>query len=401
MKKLIFILSLLCMASVAFAEESKFSAGASGIGYYAGYNGVAKDSKGAYTALRIRPGFEYEKSGLKAVFLLEYDALFGDSSENNAVGVGGDVKGVEVKHAYVTSNVDAVKGLSLTLGVAEYDFPLVFSDDVALAGLNYETAGVAVGLYCLKLEENGLSNEPTKDDANLYALNAEVKAGPATLMPALFVYQGDKGSSSTYADSMGYVPALAANVAMGAMGVDLAFAYATGKNKVTDVKYSGYALDVAPCFQVNKDMKVTAFFSMASGDDGSKADEKKSFADANPEYAAPGRLFILENGGSFTTHDDVTAGDVSGTTAGAMFAGASFEAGFGAVSVLAQVGYGQSLEGDDKDFGIEADLNVSYELTEGSSLYLEGAFLKTGKFFGDSDVTQNASYVNLGMTYSL
>ncbi len=265
MKKLIFILSLLCMASVAFAEESKFSAGASGIGYYNMYNEVNKDAKGDYAALRIRPGFEYEKGGLKAVFLLEYDALFGASTAGNAVGVGADVMGVEVKHAYVTSNVDAVKGLSLTLGVAEYDFPLVFSDDVALAGLNYETAGVAVGLYCLKLEENGLSSKPTKDDVNLYALNAEVKAGPATVMPALFVYQGDKNNpNSVYNDSMGFVPALAANVDMGAFGVDLAFAYATGKDKVADQKYSGYALDVAPYFQVNKDMKVTAFFSMTS-----------------------------------------------------------------------------------------------------------------------------------------
>ncbi len=88
-----------------------------------------------------------------------------------------------------------------------------------------------------------------------------------------------------------------------------------------------------------------------------------------------------------------------------MLAGLSFEAGFGAVSVLAQVGYGQALEvasGADKDYGIEADLNVSYELTEGSSLYLEGAFLKTGKFFENSGAkTQNANYVNLGMTYSL
>ena len=56
-----------------------------------------------------------------------------------------------------------------------------------------------------------------------------------------------------------------------------------------------------------------------------------------------------------------------------------------------------------KDMGIEFDANIGYEVTSGATLYAEGAFLKTGKFYenGGSQEIQNSSYVNFGLNYEL
>lgn len=410
MKKLICFLSLLCMASVAFAEDGKFSVGAGATGVMTKYAQTGKDVKGDFADFQLAPELSWEKGGLKAFLALEYNAAFGEgvaaapaTNLDNGKAVG-DTGTLDVTQAFVTADIAAVKGLSVKFGFAEYDFPLAFSDNAALAGFTYDAGTAVVGLHYIKVKEDDPSNKD--DDSQIYALDAEIKAGPATVRPGLFIMEDKKGSGGTFADSMGYMGALAGTVDMGGMGADFAFAYATGKDKsgAADVEYSGYALDVAPFFQLNDDMKVMAFFEMASGDDGSKATEKKDFATANANYAAAGRMFILQDGGTFASNSDVAGGDKSGSTNGYMVFGAGFEGAFGPLSVVFQAGYGQLVKvasGAKKDLGFEADLHIGYEIGEESEIFVESAFLKTGEAFGASSTTQNANYFSLGMTQSL
>jgi hypothetical protein len=53
--------------------------------------------------------------------------------------------------------------------------------------------------------------------------------------------------------------------------------------------------------------------------------------------------------------------------------------------------------------GIELDANIGYEVSKGSTLYVEGAFLKSGKYYeyGGTKEKQNSSYVNVGLNYEL
>ncbi len=416
MKKIIFTLIALCMAGVsAFAEDTKFTTSLSGIAYYTNYSGVSKDATGDYAASRLTPSLEYTKGGLKAVVALEIDALWGsakDSSNDDideSYGIGADVNKIQVKNAYFTSNVAAVKGLSITAGIGSYDFPLVVGDSLPMASINYKAGMVDLGVYYIKSEEGKVDN--STDEVSTYVVDAAVKFGESTIKPAFFAIETRKAADtdqSKYLDSVGYIPALSANIVAGAFGIDFAGAYAFGENKVAKTDIKAYAFDIAPYFNVTKDIKVTGFFTYVSGDDNTSDKEDSSFIDATVDGDGSGiniwRLYIIEDGGSFTTYSDVADAGKYSNTNGYYAAGLSLEGAFGPVSVKLQGAYVQAAKvasGAKKDMGVEVDANISYTITEGASIYVEGAFLKTGKYYEAAGEKQNASYINVGTSFEL
>lgn len=458
MKKILVALAAVAFSATLLADEAKttFTAGVSGTVYSTGYQSVIKDDNGSYTAVRMRPLFTLSNGTTEAVLKLEYDGLFGsvnkatDGKSDEAVAIGGDQLRVEVAQAYFTSKVNAVAGLSVIAGIASYDYMLVLGDNVPLAGFSYEKESFTLAGYYIKPYEGENS---VADDQDIFVADFTMKFGDSSIRPALFVIKTGKnarwrdsydldtdpdtdsdpdafadGSDDSYdvrgRDGMIYIPALTANLAFGSFGVDATVAYATGSGKVTtdfatgaetDMDYSGYALDIAPYYAISEAFKLTGFFSMISGDDPNTADEDESFITATVDGGGSGinlyRLYIIEDSGSFTSNSDVGAAGKYSNTSGYMAAGLVFEGSFGSVSTTFKGAYVQAMEvasGQDKDMGIELDANISYELSAGTTLFVEGAYLKAGKFYdtfydgptpADDVKKQDAYYGILGLSY--
>jgi len=422
MKKLVISLFVLGFAVTAFAQEVKkdlpLQVGVSGIVYGTNYKAVDKDADGDYTAARIRPLFTFTDGNIEAVVKLEMDATFGvktasDTKDSENVGTGGDKKSVEIANAYIKTKVDGVTGLTLKGGIAGYEFPLVWSDNAPLVSANFSNDAVDVGVFYVKPSEG--DNNNSKDDSQIYIADAKIKFGESSVRPAFFAYQQkDSSIIGQYKDSVGYIYGLSVNLVQGTIGLDTAGAYASGKDKTTDTKYAAYAFDFAPYIKIDT-IKVSPFFTMVSGDDDTTDGKDKSFLDATIDgtanYAGAGvnsfRLYIIEDGGSFTSNSDVAAAGKYDNTSGYLAYGLSVDGTFGPLTAKLQGAYVQAAKvasGVKKDMGIEIDANIGYALTKSSTLYVEGAYLKTGKFYESYNASgekQNAQYINVGMTYSI
>ena len=418
MKKIILSVFSVVLAGTLLAEDAaepkkELTFSVTGIVYTTGFKGIEKDVSGSYSAFRMRPTLSFSNGTTEAVLGLEYDALFGaktnaDDKSTENVGISGDKKGLEVAKAYVKSKVAAFEGLTLEGGIDTVDFPIIFGDNIPMLAVLYSNDKMSLGLYYLKTFEG---DNKENNDSEIYAADLTVKMGENSIRPAFFAYKSSKGAEvGQYEDGIGYMPALALNLVFGSAGVDLAGVYAGGKNKVTDVKYAGYAFDVAPYYNLNETVKLTGFFTMVSGDDPDTANKDESFLNSTIDGTSSGinlwRLYIIEDGGSFTTESDVAGSGKYSSVDGYMAGGASLEAQFGAVSTKFIAAYIRALKtpsGTKKDMGVELDANIGYEVAKGSTLYVEGAFLKSGKYYeyGGAKAKQNAVYANVGLNYEL
>ncbi|HOU83864.1 MAG TPA: hypothetical protein PLA54_02810 [Spirochaetota bacterium] len=418
MKKIILSVFSVIFAGTLFAEDAAVSKteltfSVKGTVYATAFEGIEKDAGGSYSAFRMRPTLSFSNGSTEAVLGLEYDALFGaetkdDDKSTENVGISADKKGIEVAQAYVKTKVAAFEGLSLEGGIDTVDFPIVFGDNIPMLAAFYSNDKMNLGIYYLKTFEGDYKDN---NDSEIYAADLTIKMGENSIRPAFFAYKSAKGAEvGQYEDGVGYMPALALNLAFGSAGIDFAGVYAGGKNKETDVKYAGYALDIAPYYSMNETVKLTGFFTMVSGDDPDTADKDESFLNSTIDGTSSGinlwRLYIIEDGGSFTTESDVAGSGKYESTAGYMAAGASLEAQFGDISTKFTAAYIRALQtvsGTKKDMGVELDANIGYEIAKGSTLYVEGAFLKSGKFYeqGGAVDIQNAYYANIGLNYEL
>ncbi len=452
MKKLVMTLFVLGFVSVAFAaEEAKkdipLKVGVSGIVYSTKYKAIEKDAEGDYSAARIRPLFNFTNGDIEAVVKLEIDATFGATAKNRDgstppapqleiekttdkssenVGIGADKKSVEVANAYLKTKIDGLDGLTLKGGIANYDFPLIFGENVPMANISFANDMIDFGLYYVKTAEG--SNNSAKDDTQLYIADAKIKFGESSIRPAFFVYSSNNkvAVDGQYKGSKGYLGGLSANIAVGTFGIDATGAYAKGKDKSDgsfNTKRSAYAYDVAPFIKVDT-IKVSPFYTRVSGDTNTADGRDNSFINATINGGGAGinnfRLFIIEDGGSFTTNSDVattydstTGNAISSTgkydnTSGYTAYGLAIDGTFGRITAKIQGAYAQAINvatGKKKDMGFEADANLGFALTKSSTLYVEGAYLKTGKFYNTANGVlkgkQNAQYVNLGVTYSI
>lgn len=425
MRKLVFILLVFGFIQAGFAQEVKsdypLKVNVTGVVYGTSYDAVMKDVNGDYSAIRMRPMFTYTNSDIEAVLMLEYDGLFGvkttsDDKISENVGLTSDKKGLEVARAYIKSKIDAIPGLTIKGGIADYDYPLIFGDNAPLVGLNYTSGIVNLNLVYMKPSEGELNKD--KDDSQIYIADITFKIADATIRPAFFAYQCERTAVvGHYKDSIGYMPALSMSLPMGAFGIDMTGVFSIGKDKVNKSDYRAYAFDFAPYYQPTGSLKLTAFFTMVSGDDNIATGDNNSFLDASIDGRGIGinsfRLYIIEDGGAFTTYSDVTATGTYTNYNGYMAFGASAGAELGLVKIKLQGAYVQAAKvasNQKRDMGIEVDANISYGITKSSTLYVEGAYLKAGKYYETTDTStgnagtveiQNPYYVNVGMKYSI
>jgi len=401
------------LAEDAAAPKTELTFSVKGTVYATAFESIVKETGGSYSAFRMRPSVSFSNGSTDAVLGLEYDALFGaetsdDDKSSENVGISADKKGLEVAQAFVKTKVAAFEGLTLEGGIDTVDFPIVFGDNIPMLAAFYENDKMSLGIYYLKTFEGDYMDN---NDSEIYATDLTVKMGENSIRPAFFAYKSAKGAEvGQYEDGVGYMPALALNLVFGTAGVDFAGVYAAGKNKVTDVKYAAYAFDIAPYYSMSETVKLTGFFTMVSGDDPDTADKDESFMNSAIDGTSSGinlwRLYIIEDGGSFTTESDVAGSGKYESTAGYMAAGARVEAQFGDVSTKFTAAYIRALQtpsGTKKAMGIELDANIGYEIAKGSTLYVEGAYLKSGKFYekGGAVDIQNAYYGNIGLNYEL
>jgi len=447
MKRLFTFIFILGLISSSFAEEEKKDAptvepkkdyplkvSVSGIAYGTNYKTVVKDEDGGYSAFRIRPLFNFTDGNIEAVLQLEYDAVFGQNNYSGSdstydattnknseyVGIAADKKGLEVAKAYIKSKVDGIKPLTLIAGIADYDYPLIWGDNAPLAGINITTEPVILNFYYIKPSEGVLND--SKDDAQIYIADITFKLGDSSIRPAFFAYQCkenakiDEDDYVQFRDSIGYIYALNFNLAFGIFGMDITGSFISGKDKISDIEYQAYACDAAPYLKPTENLKFTAFFTMISGDKDNTGGD--SFLNATIDGKGAGginswRLFIIEDGGSFTTNSDVTNTGKYTNSNGYMAYGLSLTFTLGPVTTKLQSAYvtaAKTASGQKSDMGFEFDGNIGYALTKSSTLYVEGAYLKAGKFYETTDTStglagtiemEDPYYVNVGMTYSI
>ncbi|HXK73240.1 MAG TPA: hypothetical protein PLQ68_11110 [Clostridia bacterium] len=435
MKKLLVVLIALCAATAVFAEDAaKFNFNANGFAVATNYAGVEKDSGGDFGEARFQPLFNLTTGSFDFVLKLRIDTEFGandDSANNDDFGSssqfssGTKQKAIKVLNAYGKSKVDAMEGLSLAAGVMSYDYPLVYSDNMPMFTAAYELNPITLNLYYGKLSEGDI--DKGKDDSQVYIADAVIKFGESSIRPAFFYHQVRVNSYDNTTSNLqdllgttdpikgsGYIYAINASIVAGQFGIDATGVYESAKYKDTatseDVKIGAYAVDVAPYIKVGEAVKLTAFMTMVSGWDGSGSKDK-SFLDGSLDPSSglnTLRLYIIEDCGTFGSNSAFTGGsnmrysDNSGYSA----YGLAFDGSFGPVTMKVQGAYAKAAKvasGVKKDLGIEADVNIGYALTKVSTIFVEGAYLKTGKYFenGGSVDTQNVNYIAAGMTFSI
>jgi hypothetical protein len=451
-KVLTFGIILSFAATAAFAEEKKeeakiqINAGLTSFAHAVAYSSVTKDDKGSYSELRFRPTFTITNGSIDGVLQLQYDALYGvdDSgkatadSTNFGVGLEGKHSNLLVRQAYLSSKVDDIAGLKLIGGIAPYDFPLVFGDVAPVFGATYEKGAATVALYYGKTYE-GKKN--AKDDAQFAIADLTLKVGDQVIRPALFYTSAKKrayynvptdtdndtstpdvnvpttAAGTNYTDGSTYIAALATNLVSGSFGLDATGAYAYGKGKYvgteTSIKFRSYAVDFAPYYKVNDNLKVTAFGTLISGDDDTQDGKDTSFISGALDGYSSGiniwRLYIVEDGGTFGKFSDAANANKYGNTNGYIAAGLVIDASFGKFTVRALGAYAQAAKvasSVKKDIGFEGDLNIGYTITKGATLFAEGAYLKSGKYYETASnyagsKKQDAKYISVGLNASL
>jgi hypothetical protein len=390
--------------------------------FYGTYYRTLKDGEaGEYSALRLVPDFLYTNGPLEVRLVLEIDQLFGDADDvpglggktEEDVGVEADKQVVEVRNAYVKAAIGASQNITFLAGVNAYDYPLVFFEQIPMVNLKYQLGMGSVEGYYLKVSEDFLNSRT--DDAQVYVLDGTLKWDFLRIRPGLFFYQVEANADwGAYRDSTGFIPAL--NLAMGLdkFSIEATGAYAYGKDKVAEIDYRAFAFDVEARWKPIKWLKTGVFGTYVSGDDPTTA-TNTSFGQSVILGTNSYRMFLLEDGGSFTTFSNVARTNVSNLNSednGYVIAGGFLGVAWEKLTAELQLGYGwlERVSTGEKDLGLEVDVNIGYALVPGAVFYIEFAYLKAGKGFdasenGAADAAEadlaDPMYINLGVTFSL
>lgn len=416
MKKLIAIIATLIIASVAVADTT-FKYSIKGNIVSASSTNVEKDKTQSFTDLRVRPKFTATDGTTKVVLQFEIDQTFGegDNDDKSFADIGADQAGkVEIKSAYVESKVVKAPGLSLTAGIKGYSFPLFVSTDLPLAMLNYEYEKMFKGsLVFIKTSEGDITS--ADKDASIFGLDLTFKAGDITVHPGVFVaFVGEDALNETqFNDGTGFIGGISVSYAKDKLSANLSFIYGAGKQKsgASTKDYSGMGIDFSVDYEVQKGISVGFFAAYFSGKDDTKSDESTSYSETiNMTDGDPGRLYILEDCGSFGNLSNTTSGDIteSGDSGyGYWYAGLKGSASVEGFTAFLQVAYAQLAKeptGGKKDLGVEIDINLSYQISPATNFFVEFAYLATGDAFktlAGATETDNAMYFASGVSFKL
>jgi len=393
--------------------EFKYSAKA----WVYGANGSQSDYEYDYAHVRVRPLFSLGNDNIKIVTQLEIDQHFGKgASDNDYADPGTDNKVVEVKHAYVDAKDVIIPNLSLMGGLNGYKFPLVVDNDYALFKAGYNFGIGQIYLSYIKIEEYELaSNTETDteqdDDATAYAFDLPIKFNGITVRPGVIYIKGGEQSSS-FSETKLTNYALNVEGDFGIVAVNATGAYLTGDLNST-VETSAYGFDLGLDIKPAEGIKIGAFFTYGTGNDGSDATEDNSYfynlnkifgKTSNKSGAPDGRLFLLEN--ATVTSSAMNDFDSMDNALGYMSYGLNAQAKLDKLTLFAQFGMASTVEdsatGDSK-IGSEIDLKASYEIAPKSTIFVEYGYFMAGDDMGVGKYTEaeSASQVAFGMTASI
>jgi len=233
-----------------------------------------------------------------------------------------------------------IDGLSLSGGIKGYKFPWVIDNEYGLFTAGYNFGMGQANLSYIKINEGEIFEQnvsqstgdksKNNDDAQVYLLDVSVKVDEnITVRPAVMFIQGGKDKGSAYTGNLQGVRNLygtsltnaAVNVAgkVDIVSFNVTGAYLKGTLRKTStddkIKTSAYLFDLGVDAKATDMIKIGAFFTYSSGDDGKKPGEENNnyFANMETVFGRPGkadgvnygRLFVLEgaslirNGGPY------------------------------------------------------------------------------------------------------
>lgn len=295
---------------------------------------------------------------LKFVNKFEMDAVWGDDTTYGAIGA--DDIAVEVKNSYVDATLGMVnakigtQGLVLARG-------FIFDDDYS--GINLTLAGNTSMVY-MKIDENGAN---MGDDQQAYVIAHAFKAGNFTITPlALYADMDD----SDYA----YMVGTDVDVNFGAVSVWGSFYYEGGNIDATDADISAYLLAVGGNVNISDMVGIHGQVFYASGQDPDETKDIESWTEIGGQSYYWSEIMgygIFDNQSSAGSCDE----KISNITA--VNLGTTVKLS-DKLSVTGDVWYAMLNEDDaynqDK-LGTELDLKVTYQLIEGLTLDVVGAYL--------------------------
>ncbi len=445
MKRFFTLCMALLFAGSAFAQEVKqeekkgpefkYSANA----WVYGASGSQSDYEYDYAHVRVRPLFSLGNENIKIVTQLEIDQDFGRSSSSKDYAVydstdtatgdyitisddsasadpGTDNKVVEVKHAYIDAKDVIIPNLSLMGGLNGYKFPLVVDNDFALFKAGYNFGMGQINLSYIKIDEydtasNTETDDELDDDATAYAFDLPIKFNGITVRPGVIYIKGGE-QSSTFSETKLTNYALNVSADFGMVTFGATGAYMTGDLNSTK-ETSAYGFDLGLDIKPVEGVKIGAFFTYGTGNDGSDATEDNSYfynlnkvfgKTSNKSGAPDGRLFLLEN--ATVTSSAYNDFDSMDNALGYMSYGINAQANFDKIVLFAQFGMASTVEDNaagDSGIGSEIDLKASYEIAPKSTIFVEYGYFMAGDDMGVGLYTkaENASQVAFGMTASI
>ena len=366
---------------------------------------------------------------LKFVNKFEFDAVWGDTNDpgkNTYADIGADGKHVEIKNSYADFTMGpvnakvGVQGATLARG-------FLFSDDFAGAVVTFKGPGFAVPLIWIKSYEGSEYGSVINDkyvgrlghnnkDVDYYAISPSFSVGDMLTINPFAMYanstnargwrktndfdlDGDPSTTGIAFDNLDvYYGGINLDANFGMASFWLTGIYQGGEGEIADTNNStvdfaaylgaaGFGLDFGAV-----GVHGQAFY--ATGDDDAADDEVETF------FVPKGQSYYWAEIMGFGDLGDVYWGGVSKASPADQI-GNIFAANIGAtfkpmdkLTIKGDVWYAALAEdivlpdgSEENQLGVEADLKISYQLVDGLTLDLIGAYLFAGDAttMGDPD----------------
>jgi hypothetical protein len=399
-----------------------------------------QEQTNAYVEQRFRVKFDFGTENVKAVWYLESDMLWGDSSgavgRNQGGAAGGDSINTETKNIYVWFKIpDTSMDFTVGLQAQKDAYEGVFYN-ADLAGIfmtgKYEPIGYTLGWA--KLYGDDSSSVQLSDDVTLYQAEVGWSPNKETKLGFNFYFlQDDAGRNPTgaarldpTAGSFGpsspvdfyklrlYMPGIDASMKLGPAALSGFIFYQTGTFESfigdPDIDVSAYGIDVRADMALGPGKFFIEGLYLSGGDNsGNDYDAPITLGDyqANGSNTGPGgyssytrtRMQIL-----LASWDTINVSQCLIGCSGGEYGDSLGNGGRGLWHIAA--GYNQKfsdklsgevnigymaatdlLEGEssfrDKDFGTEINAGVAYSVAKGLSVGVYGAYVFLGDFVAD------------------
>ena len=341
---------------------------------------------------------------LKFVNKFEFDAVWGDSPVNTYADIGADGKHIEIKNSYADFNMGPVNAKVGVQG-ATLGRGFLFADDFGGAVVTFKGPGFAVPLIWIKSWEGSQYNDRlghNNKDVDYYAISPSFSVGDMLTINPFALYANSTnargwGKTAAYDNLDVFYGGLNLDANFGMASVWFTGIYQGGEGELAasandTVDFSAYL--AAGGFGLNfgaVGVHGQAFY--ATGDDTAD-DEVETF------FVPKGQSYYWAEIMGYGDLADVYWGDVS-NNAPADQIGNIFAANLGAtfkpmdkLKIKCDVWYAALAEdivlpdgSEENQLGVEADVKISYELVDGLTLDLIGAYLFAGDAttMGDSD----------------